>query len=143
MTKLAMLVLVALLAACADPAYIQARRERFASSIPACLSDRECEMKWSAARTWVLGNAGMKLQHVANDFLETYNPVGNNSTLLAVRVVKEPMSGGTGYRIIVTTCCGNPFGCFPDPWAAAQNFNDYVNSISTPSAPVPAGSAPK
>ncbi|MTI64403.1 hypothetical protein [Methylophaga sp.] len=102
-------------------------RQQYYSTIPTCSSEKECEIKWSAARRWVLNNARMKLQHVEDDYLETYNSVGN-TTNLAARVVKEPMGTGNSYRIVVTTWCANWFVCVPDKWEAALDFNRTVNS---------------
>lgn len=105
------------------------QQAQFNATIPTCHSEKECEYKWSAARRWVINNAGMKLQHVENDFLETYNS-GRNSAALAVRVVKEPISDG--YRIIVSTGCRNLFGCVPDSRESALDFNRTVNAVRVP-----------
>lgn len=110
-----------------NSAALQVKREQLAASIPTCATDKECEMKWSAARQWVLANSGFKIQLLTNDFLETYNPP-RGATQIAVRVAKEPMADG-GYRFVVTTWCGNIFGCVPDQWAAAQAFNDHLNAV--------------
>lgn len=117
----------------------QEQRAQLQSTVPMCNSDRECELKWSAARQWVLANAGMKLQHVTPDFLETYNPPPDSPNL-AVRVVKKPMANG-GYQLGVATWCNNLFGCVPDQWAAAQNFNDTVNAVGGSAAPGATGSS--
>lgn len=118
-----------LLSGCATQiAQRAARMEELNRTIPTCFSDRECELKWSAARSWILANAGMKLQHLTSDFLETYNPPTQSSTALAVRVVKEPMSSG-GYRLVVRTWCNNFIGCFPNVMDAALHFNATVNAV--------------
>lgn len=95
-------------------------------TIPTCTEPRECEIKWAAARRWLLNNAGFKLQHVTDDFLETYNPP-QHSADIAVRVVKEPLQP-EGYRFVVSVWCNNMFGCQPNQWEAAVSFNEYVNS---------------
>ena len=106
---------------------VQQRQAAIVSTIPTCSTDRECELKWSAARQWILSNAPMKLQHLAPDFMETYNP-RRNSIDIGVRVVKEPMPQG-GYRIVATIWCDNIYDlCRPNKWDALQNFNDYVNA---------------
>jgi hypothetical protein len=130
---LAMVLVVAvafLLAGCAagTPAQLQARRTQFDATIPICHTDKQCEIAWAAARQWILLNSDTKLQHVTSDFMETYNP--QNTAANTIRVVKEPMASG-GYRILVTVGCRNPFACIPDPWAMAQHFNNYVNSVAT------------
>lgn len=57
----------------APPSPPERRAESPPGTAPTCLSDRECELKWTAARQWVRANADMKLQHVTADFMETYN----------------------------------------------------------------------
>jgi Short C-terminal domain len=99
----------------------------FNSTIPTCQSEKECEAKWSAARRWVLNNSSTKIQTMTDDFIETYNP--RYSTDIAVRVSKEPVASG-GYRFVVNVWCKNIFGCFPNTLDAANDFNNYVNSVS-------------
>jgi hypothetical protein len=94
MKPLLTLLLLTSLSGCATVDHT-AQRAELARTAPTCLTDRECELKWSAARSWVLANSGWKIQHLTNDFIETYNPVGS-STNIAVRVVKEPIAKG-GY----------------------------------------------
>lgn len=119
---------------CATAAVDPAKQARVQASVPTCEGAEECELKWAAARRWVLENAGFKLQNVTNDFLETYNPT-NHSPSLAARVMKEPIGGGR-YRIVVSLWCANMFGCIPDAWDAAQAFNNYVNAAGPmPAAP--------
>ena len=102
-----------------------AKTQEFIKTVPVCYSERECEMKWSSARRWVIENARYKIQTMTPDFIETYNP-SSGSPSLAVRVTKEPIASG-GYRIIVKTWCDNVFGCGPDSQDAEQNFNNFVN----------------
>ena len=99
--------------------------EEIAKSTPTCVDARECEIKWNAARNWVLNNAGWRLQVVTGDYMETYNPVGN-SRLLAARVTKEPIMDATGYKIMVKVWCNSPFGCEPDTISARLSFNRYI-----------------
>lgn len=108
-----------------SPREIQLRRE-IGRTIPTCETEKECAIKWSAARNWIIQNSGWKLQHVQPDFLETYNAV-NSSPRIAVRVTKEPLQDGR-QRIVATVWCDNIFGCNPDKLEALQSFNNYVNS---------------
>lgn len=119
-------LLTTLLAGCAVTGNTPERRAELAATAPKCYTDKDCEIMWSAARRWVLSNAGMKLQIVTADFMETYNPLPNSSKL-AVRVTKEPMREG-GYRIAVVTWCDNLIGCVPDNWDAALAFNREVSA---------------
>ncbi len=118
-------VLIILISGCGT-VQNQAKTQEFLRTIPVCYSDRECEMKWSAARTWVLKNSGWKIQTITPDFIETYNSIGG-SPALAVRVVKEPIQTG-GYKIIVKTWCDNMFGCVPDSQDSELHFNRYLNA---------------
>ena len=134
--KLSVVALIFLLAGCAAGSNpkVDAYRTEFVRTIPTCQTERECEVKWATARRWVLENAGMKLQHVTNDFLETFNSP-EYSGRLAVRVVKEPLQGGSGYRIVITTQCSPNLvlaasgGCMGgNTWEHALRFNAYVNA---------------
>ena len=125
------LLIPLMLASCALGPPLEEQRQ-FVRAIPVCSTDWECELKWSAARQWVLAHAGLKLQYLARDFMGTYNPP-RNSSALAVRIVKEPIANG-GYQIKVSTWCNNNSGCAPDSWDAAQDFNNYVYSVPTPTA---------
>lgn len=115
-----------LLAGCATTADNPAKREFAQKTIPTCKSERECELKWFAARRWVLNNSAYKIKTITADFLETYSATGGSS-LISVRVSKEPVASG-GYRIVVGVWCDNMFGCNPDAWDAAIAFNREVTS---------------
>ena len=110
------------------PVVAQARRDAFLESRPKCYDPNACERLWAAARNWVISNCGMKIQTITSDYIETFNSVGG-STALACRVTKDPLPDN-GYVISVTTGCGNVFGCFPDPWQAAENFNYSVQAVA-------------
>jgi hypothetical protein len=131
--KFAVLAVAITVAGCAmDPAQqaaLQARRESFAASRPRCYDQSACERVWAAARNWVLANCGMKIQTMTNDYIETYNAVGG-TTALHCRVTKDPLPD-SGYVLTVGTNCDNLFGCFPDAWQAAENFN-YVVQAAAP-----------
>ncbi|GBC62501.1 PDZ domain-containing protein [Desulfonema ishimotonii] len=126
---LAAAVLLFTMTGCAEMQRIQqekkARIVQVQENMPVCDDDKECEIKWAAARRWVLQNSGMKIQHLTDDYIETYNSV-NNSPNLAVRVIKEPQNDGT-YKITMTCGCANVFGCNPDVLDAMESFNAYVN----------------
>ena len=109
-----------------------AKQAEIQRTIPTCHSDQECRLKWSAARNWILANSPMKLQHITDDFLETYNPQPNHPSI-AVRVQKQPLADGTGYGFPVTIWCDNMFGCVPNQWDAALDFNRTVNAVKAPS----------
>jgi hypothetical protein len=84
-------------------------------------------VKWSAARTFLLAHAGYKLQTYSPDFMETFNPIGYD-TSLAVQVNKAPLLGGS-YEIQAKFFCANIFACYPDPRATLDQFNRTVAAI--------------
>lgn len=116
-----------LLSGCVSPEMVkrqQDERDQFMANRPVCLSERQCEGMWAAARNWVTSTCGMKIQSITESFIETYNDVGGTGRL-ACRVTKDPRPEG-GYVFTVTTGCGNMFGCIPDSWQAAKDFNHAV-----------------
>lgn len=116
-----------LLSGCASQ--VEHRRQLMAeveSTRPVCKADKECTLMWSAARRWVLENSSMKIQHITDDFIETYNPTGG-SPRIGVRVVKDPLPDGS-HKISVRVWCDNIFGCNPDALGAAVHFNRTVAS---------------
>lgn len=116
-----MLAAAAALTGCASQKAIDAE-ERWQATIPTCSAVKECEIKWAAARRWLLNNSSMKLQHYAPDLMETYYPSQEG---IGARVVKEPIDE-TSYRLVVAVWCGG-FGCFGNLTAMKQSFNDYVD----------------
>ena len=110
---------------------IAERNAEYNRTIPTCHTERECELMWSIVRRWIFDNAGQKLQHITDDFMETYNP-RKNSPRLAVRVSKDPLLDDSGYRITVTTWCDNLFGCTPDASWAAMDFNKKLSEVKAP-----------
>jgi hypothetical protein len=103
--------------------------DEFQRTIPKCFNDRECERKWAAAQAWIVKRAAYKIQVATSSLIETYNPP-SGSTGIAARVVKEPISDN-GYQFIVSVWCGNIFGCRPDSWDAAIDFNRTINAVAT------------
>ncbi len=97
---------------------------QFRSTIPTCSGEADCKAKWEAAQLWIVHNAGFKIQTATDVLIETYNPTGSSPSL-AARVTKEPLGGGQ-YKIVVYVWCANMFGCVPDGWQAAINFNQVV-----------------
>ena len=127
------------LSGCAmSPAQQQAvadRNARFLEGQPKCFNDKDCERMFAAARSWVVSNCGMKIQNITDSYIETYNSTDGN-TALHCRVSKDPF-GQDGWVLSVTTGCGNLFGCYPDSWAAAFDFNAKVSAVAPRSDPPP------
>ena len=96
-------------------------------TVPVCHESKECEVKWAAARDWVVKNTGRRLLHETNDYLDTSNPINSSIESIEVRVIKEPQPDGS-YRITATVWCNSFTGCVPDRWVALKRFNDTVNA---------------
>lgn len=99
----------------------------YQASVPTCKSQKECEAKWAAARQWVIDNASYKIQHFTDDYIETFNPMRNNSNI-AVRVIKEQISQNH-YRIVIKAWCGKKSGCKDKVRQVMLDFNRYVNAV--------------
>lgn len=128
-----LIAVVFLLSGCVSMAkFDPAKQEEAQRTMPSCMTDRECEMQWAAARKWVMNNAAYKLKIVTSDYLETY-PATGGSPRISARVTKEPMKTG-GYNILVAVWCDNIFGCVPDAWDAAIAFNKEVGGAASSSA---------
>jgi hypothetical protein len=102
--------------------------QQFQNTIPTCSGDADCKAKWEAAQLWVVHNAGFKIQTATDVLIETYNATGGSPSI-AARVTKEPLGGGR-YRLVVFVTCDNMFGCVPDSWQAALNFNQVVGAAT-------------
>lgn len=130
LSAFALPVVLFLLGSCAtapSPA-IEAKRAQFESTIPTCEGEADCKAKWEAAQLWVVHNAGFKIQTATDVLIETYNP-GPSDAKVAARVTKEPLGGGK-YKLVVFVWCNNIFGCVPNGWDAAINFNTVVGAAA-------------
>jgi hypothetical protein len=97
------------------------------AATPTCTSDKDCEVKWAAARSYVLAHADMKIQTYSSDFLQTYNPP-EYGTQIAAEVNKEPQAAGV-YRISAKFWCNNLFGCSTPPRQLLDSFNRTVAAV--------------
>jgi hypothetical protein len=122
------MTLIIALSACASSPERQAKMDEINRTIPTCLGEKDCKAKWEMAQVWIVKNAGYKLQTATDVLLQTYSPVGS-STSIGVRALKEPAGDGR-YKITVSVWCDNMFGCFPDAFAAAIDFNRTVGAAS-------------
>lgn len=121
------LVLVGGCATTPDPQRL-AMQEQINQTIPTCSGVEECNAKWEAAQLWVVHNSAYKIQTATNVLIETYNP-SQHSPSLAARVTKEPQGAGK-YRLLVALWCDNMFGCVPDAYAKALEFNKAVGAAT-------------
>jgi hypothetical protein len=133
MQRSAAVSVIVILVACATPeqqaeqrAIQQEAAARYAANIPTCSSDKECQVKWSAARRWVLDHCAYKLQHITGDFMETFSSGDMADTRMWCRVTKSATSE-TAYRIELENGVNNPFatgGMADLRW----DFNHYVTA---------------
>lgn len=134
MTRVFLLAVLFLLSGCAtqERRESQAALEReFRETVPVCIEGADCDQMWSAARRWVLDNAGFRIQHYGDDYIETYNNRYNAETATWARVTKEPMGSGQS-RILVELGCNNWFGCGLSPLADAKvRFNRHVQAAAS------------
>lgn len=118
------LALAAGLSGCAAMQEQQAAfNSEFQRTIPVCEGQEQCEMAWAHARNWVIQNCGMKIQNITDTYIETY---GSTTTALACRVMGQPQGPGS-WAMVITTTCGNMFGCVPDARQSALRFNREVS----------------
>lgn len=92
---------------------------------PTCADPKECEVKWSAARDWILAHAGYRIETENPTRIETF-PSIDSSTSLAVRVIRQARADGT-YQITATVYCDNWIGCSTPPEQALADFNRHVS----------------
>lgn len=128
----AIIVLGVWLSGCAGApsAQVGTARQRNADVRPVCMSTRQCEAMWAAARNWITSAyCGCKIKTMSDSYIETCDSVGN-STVLACSVTKVSRPEG-GYQFIAKAHCANWFACFPPATDAVLNFNAKVTSAGT------------
>ncbi|MDP1586303.1 MAG: hypothetical protein Q8M07_01045 [Prosthecobacter sp.] len=127
---LAIMAIITAISGCATMSSqeIQAKRAQLEQTTPVCIDEKDCKAKWEAAQLWIVRNAGFKLQIITDVLLQTYNASGGSPSI-AAQVTKEPLGGGK-YKILVSVSCDNMFGCVPNPWDAALDFNKVVGAAT-------------
>jgi len=108
---------------------------------PLCSSAKECEVKWVAARRWVIEHCASMLKTYTSDYMET-DQATEVARDLACRVSKERISKAE-YRIVFEAeCTANVRGCKPQD--ARNAFNSAVSAarLEQPTGAATAGSAP-
>ncbi|MFO1394685.1 MAG: hypothetical protein U1F09_13050 [Steroidobacteraceae bacterium] len=102
-------------------------QQHYQDTIPTCSSPKECEVKWSAARNWVLNNCGFRIEKMEPDYIETYKSGDSSDTNLYCRVTKSAVSE-TEYRIELAAGANNFLMYMGSAHTALlQGFNDAVN----------------
>ena len=131
----ASIISTSILCGCATSPKMEVKQAEVFRTIPTCSGAEDCNAKWEAAQLWVVHNAGWKIQTQLSVLIETYNAVGS-SPRIAVRVTKEPLGGGK-YKFIINVWCDNIFGCQPNSWDAALDFNRRISAVTLNSPTVP------
>jgi hypothetical protein len=127
-TLFALALVTTALAGCSNNKQTEAWQAEVQRTLPTCQSEDVCQVKWSAARSWVLSHAGTKIQNYGVDYFDTYNPIPN-SPRLAAQVSKDAVGAGK-YVIKAKLWCDNMFGCQPNAWQALVDFNKSVNAAA-------------
>ncbi|MBI4807483.1 MAG: hypothetical protein HY799_00820 [Nitrosomonadales bacterium] len=123
----------------------QSKLNLIRNSIPTCFSDKDCKAKWDAAQVWVIHNASFKMRTTTDVLIETHNlgglykPTREDYSLIAVRVIKEPMGAGK-YAIKADVSCSTDsinsdfkydyYACEKDIFDATLDFNRSVSAIT-------------
>ncbi|MET0292370.1 MAG: hypothetical protein ABW136_08395 [Steroidobacteraceae bacterium] len=115
------------LAACASPTRpVEEARQRVDETRPICVSPRDCDAKWAAAREWIAGNADYAIQRDTGVRIDTVSKGGEPTDKWAV-VSRKPLGIPGQYLIDVALECTDHDRC---PRAelvrAMQHFNDIV-----------------
>ena len=120
------------LSACAAPGPVKP-----ITPAPVCSIQAQCTAEWAEARTFVLNNAGFKIQTYSRDFFQTYNATGDSASL-AASVNKQPLAGGA-YKIVASFWCDNIFGCIPNQRTTLDQFNRAVAAAGAHDTSLPSG----
>jgi hypothetical protein len=119
-----------LLVGCATSPERQAKQAEFRRTIPTCSGQTaDCNAKWEAAQLWVVRNAGWKIQTQSSVLIETYNAVGSSTNGSRFVSRKSRLVAGD-ISFMVNVWCDNIFGCHPDSWGAALDFNRHIASVT-------------
>ena len=119
-------MLTGLMTGCANQAELDAKKAEFFRNPATCFSDRECELKWATAQSWVMRNSRWKVRIMTNDYLETFG--GPPSPDPYYVIAKQPRAGG-GYTLAIYVKCNSILlPCTPNPVDAALDFNRTVNA---------------
>ncbi|MFP2467655.1 PDZ domain-containing protein [Pseudescherichia vulneris] len=137
MKKVLFIVASLFLSGCVSQSVRNQQQDEINKTIPTCSSQKQCDTAWSASRQWVTQNCGMKIQNYSNDYIETYNSIGD-SAATACQITKNLQPNGAN-SINIRVSCGNMFGCVPDQYQSVINFNKYVSNAIDNVSPVKIG----
>ena len=103
---------------------------------PTCKGAADCEVKWSAARSYLLSHAAYKLQNDSVDRLETFNPSNEATVGLRAQVNKALQPDGS-YAIVAKFWCNNLVVCSPNADKTLSDFNRTVAAATSEPMPPP------
>jgi len=119
-------LLVSGIASCAVSPETQAKMDEYASTVPSCNEDLDCQMKWMAARAWVVENSDFPIRFAGEDRISA------SSTLISVSgvgvIVDRELLDEGGYQFIVDVECFSGYGC-GSVWDTMISFNQAVNAV--------------
>lgn len=137
MKKILLIITAIALSGCVSQAARNQQQDEINKTIPTCSSQKQCDAAWSSARQWVTQNCGMKIQNYSNDYIETYNSIGDSAST-SCQVTKNAQPNGTS-SINIRVSCGNIFGCVPDQYQSVINFNRFVGGAVEKVSPIKIG----
>ena len=115
-----------LLVSCAVSPETQAKMDEYASTIPSCFSDDECDRKWAAARTWTLENSDFNIRGESDTRINATSNIISQSGIGVV--VTKVADGSNGFQIIADLECFSAYSC-PEIWDLKIDFNQTLNGI--------------
>ena len=117
--------LAGLLSACAVSPETQALMDEYESTTPTCSSQRDCDAKWSAARSWAIENADFPIYSESATRIRATSTLTTNS---GVGVVVTREGSANQYRFYVEVECFTAYGC-PGLWESKVDFNRTLNGV--------------
>lgn len=137
--SLIVLYFVVLTASCASvppdnaPAIIALRAE-IAKTLPNCSAGEDCNLKWSAAKSWLLMHSDMKVRQSDADYIETYRPTPYRN-LFGGSIIKRARRDGKYDIVYIPSCSSDhaPFGikCKTLGLQKTIDFNKHISEFGT------------
>ena len=126
MKMIGSLLACALVAGCAATNQVTPETMQAATKPLTCRAD-QCALWWQRARQWVVGHTRYPLRVDTNQAIETAGPMGGSAApAFQVTLARNPDGSST---IGFAAHCDRPVaGCHPDPWRAAAQFKQFVET---------------
>ena len=115
-----------LVAGCAATNQVNPETMQAATKPLVCRAD-QCSLWWQRARQWIIGHTHYPLQIDTSQAIETAGPTGGSGTpAFQVTLARNPDGSST---IGFAAHCDRPLaGCRPNPWQAAADFKQFVQT---------------